>query len=379
VAKHRAAGVLVVCSLVFTFFTAVPWLWVSAASAKPNPKRQADQAIAKGSVLVIGDFPSGWRTQRSSNKAGDEARAQTPECKDYVRAQKKARSNPHVTAPGFAQGDSMYVDNSVFVFADEQAAKTAAQTVTGNEFKACLSKSTKKVLEARLNKRGVKFDDVKVDVGDLSADQAGDATTAQQAVVTVTQGSSSTTLYIDLEVVRVGRAVTTFSFQNSFTPFPDLKTALIDAVVNRLGQALGSGLPASPATSARPLGSAANLPGGKVTVYTYEQPATGISQYVTPQTPGSEFSAVDAEVCATGTGGLYGQPSDFALQFPDNTERQSSYGKQPDLSGRQLGAGDCARGWVTFEVPAGQRPSVVTYRVQSSSGGTPPPIEWTAQ
>jgi hypothetical protein len=379
VAKHRAAGVLVVCSLVFAFFTTFPGLWVSAASAKPNPKRQTDQAIAKGSVLVIGDFPSGWRTQRASNKAADEAQAQTPECKNYVRARKKARSNPHVDAPEFAQGDQMYVDNTVLVFADEQAAKTAAQTFTGNEYKTCLSKSTKKVVEARLNKRSVKFDDVKVDVGDLSADQAGDATTAQQAVVTVTQGSSTLTLYADLEVVRIGRALAFFSFQNSSTQFPDLKATLIDAVITRLGQALGSGTPASPATSARPLGSAANLPGGKVTVYSYEQPATGISQYVTPQTPGSEFSAVDAEVCATATGGLYGQPSDFALQFPDNTERQSSYGKQPDLSGRQLGAGDCARGWVTFEVPAGQRPSVVTYRVQSSSGGTPPPIKWAAQ
>ena len=114
-------------------------------------------------------------------------------------------------------------------------------------------------------------------------------------------------------------------------------------------------------------------------MYSYEQPATGISQYLTPQAPGNEFSAVDAEVCATGTAGLSAGSYDFGLQYPDNTERQSSYGKQPDLSNRQLAAGDCARGWVTYEVPRGQRPSVVTYRVQSSSAGTPPPVKWTVQ
>jgi Domain of unknown function (DUF4352) len=150
-------------------------------------------------------------------------------------------------------------------------------------------------------------------------------------------------------------------------------------VVTRLGQALGSGTPASPANASRPFGTAATVPGGKVTVYSYEQPATGIAQYVTPQAPGNEFSAVDAEICATGTAGLSAGPYDFGLHYPDNTERQPSYGKQPDLTSRQLGAGDCARGWVTFEVPRGQRPSLVTYRVQSSSGGTPPSIKWAVQ
>jgi len=382
VAKHGRAGIsqtTAACLAVVVGFVLLP---ASAALAKPNPKHGADLAIAKGSVLVIADFPSGWRTQRASSKDLDQAYAETRQCKSFVKTRAKARSNnAHADAPEFAQGDQMYVDNTVFVFADDQAAtKAAIQTFSSDDYKSCLTAALKKTIEARLNKRNVHFEDVKVDVGDLSADQVGDATAAQQAVVTVTQRNGlQTTLYADLEEIRVGRAVALFGFQNAYSSFPDLKTSLIDAVITRLGQNLGSGTPTPPASSARPLGTPATVPGGTVTVYSYEQPATGISQYITPQTPGSEFSAVDAEMCATGSAGLYASSGDIGLQFPDNTERQSTYGKQPDLSGRQLGAGDCTRGWVTFEVPRGQRPSVVTYRVQSSSAGTPPPIKWTVQ
>ena len=55
---------------------------------------------------------------------------------------------------------------------------------------------------------------------------------------------------------------------------------------------------------------------------------------------------------------------------------QPSYGKDPALNYTKVGTGDCVRGWITYEVPAGQRPSLVLYTVSASNGGTPPPIKW---
>ena len=300
---------------------------VSAAAGKPS---QADSALAKASVLALADFPSGWRSQSSSSKEADRIRAQTPQCKGYEKSRKQVRQrNGHADSPEFAQGD-MYADSTVVVFADEQAATKAGALLGGSAFKSCASTSGKKIIESRLQQKNVHYDDVHVDVGDLSADQAGDATTAQQEVVTISQGSITSKIYIDLEVIRVGRALALLGFQSASTPFPDLKASLIDAVVTRLRQGLGSGTASPSANASRPFGAVAIVPGGRVTVYSYEQPATGINQYVKPQTPAAEFSAVDAEVCATGTAGLGANSYDFRLQFSDNSQRQPSYGKGPD-------------------------------------------------
>ena len=304
-------------------------LWIvllcvpAVASANPSANRQADKDIAKASLLVIGDFPSGWRTQDANLKEGERTRSETRECKDYNKVYKKVRRTPHADSPDFAQGDQMFVDNTVVVFPNEQAAsKAVTDALAGKTYESCISASTRKLVENRLHERNVQYDDVKVEVGDLSADQAGDATTAKSSVITITQGASQTTLYAELELVRVGRATTSISFQNSFAQFPqDLKASLIDSAVTRLRQALGSSGAAPPASENRPLGTAANIAGGRVTVHSYEQPATGVSPYQTPQMPGNEFAAADAEICATGASGIYAQSSDFAVQLSDNTQR----------------------------------------------------------
>jgi hypothetical protein len=190
----KQAGVIArsaaACTALVAGFVLVP---ASTAAAKPNPRHDADLAIAKGSVLVIADFPSGWRTQSASEKEADKAFAETSECKSYLRARKKARSNnAHADSPEFAQGDQMYVDSTVFVFADDQAAtKAATQIFSGEGYKKCLGAALKKSVETRLKKRNLQFDEVKVDVGDLSTEQVGDATAAQQAVITVTQRAGS--------------------------------------------------------------------------------------------------------------------------------------------------------------------------------------------
>jgi hypothetical protein len=53
----------------------------------------------------------------------------------------------------------------------------------------------------------------------------------------------------------------------------------------------------------------------------------------------------------------------WKLRFSDNTEaiEDGAPVREPDLSAGDLIPGDCARGWVIFEVPAGARPVRLDY------------------
>jgi hypothetical protein len=113
-----------------------------------------------------------------------------------------------------------------------------------------------------------------------------------------------------------------------------------------------------------------------VTVHAYEQPATGLNQYQNPETAGDEFSAADVELCATGGQALSANPFNFELQMPYNARRQPSFGKEPGLNATNLTAGDCVRGWVTFEVPAGVRPSYLVYNVPGLPSSGAQPLKW---
>ncbi len=107
--------------------------------------------------------------------------------------------------------------------------------------------------------------------------------------------------------------------------------------------------------------------GNTVRVISYETPATGLNRFVKPK-DGMTLAAIDVELCAgvvptSGSSGV--NPYDFELQMPDNTRLRPSFGKEPALHDTQLVANDCARGWVTFDVPLASKPSSVNYRGSS--------------
>jgi hypothetical protein len=73
------------------------------------------------------------------------------------------------------------------------------------------------------------------------------------------------------------------------------------------------------------------------------------------------YAAAELEVCAR-TQRLEAAPF-WTLRFSDNTEA-NDFGqsvREPRLLGFDLTPGDCLRGWVSFEVPAGARPVRLGY------------------
>lgn len=115
--------------------------------------------------------------------------------------------------------------------------------------------------------------------------------------------------------------------------------------------------------------------GTLVQVHSYEQPVPAPDEFTTPQ-PGHEWAVIDVEACAGPTDDDTGlrsvNPFDFELLMPDNTRFGADLPvREPALNHVDLPyAGDCARGFVSFQVPAGQRPRAI------EDVATYPPVRW---
>ena len=101
--------------------------------------------------------------------------------------------------------------------------------------------------------------------------------------------------------------------------------------------------------------------GAKVIVYSYKPSVPPSNQFSKPES-GSEFSVIDVGACA-GNAATSINPYSFALQMPDNSRLDPAFvsAVEPRLNLTNLSAGDCVRGYVTFETPQGQTPSFVLF------------------
>lgn len=132
---------------------------------------------------------------------------------------------------------------------------------------------------------------------------------------------------------------------------------------------------AAPSTTSGPvkLGTprnvVANIGEATVTAFAYRQPTAKSAPK--PDNPDMEWASVDAQVCVTkATGGTpYVNNSPWLLIYPDgtNAEPSSDGYNQFDMPGYPMGdrdvpAGRCVRGWITFLAPKGKRAVMVEYQ-----------------
>jgi hypothetical protein len=114
--------------------------------------------------------------------------------------------------------------------------------------------------------------------------------------------------------------------------------------------------------------------GASVQVYSYEQGVPSDNSFDQPGA-GSEYAVIDVEVCAGATGDAPYNELAFKAQTADNRQYGTQFGsvRDPRLeSGTIPTGGGCKRGWVTLEVPIGQRPVNIFF----SYGGFAP-AKWT--
>ena len=124
--------------------------------------------------------------------------------------------------------------------------------------------------------------------------------------------------------------------------------------------------------------------GNMLTVLSYESPLppAGSSR---PE-PGFEFSAVEAEGCASRATENYRMtvgPSGFTLEMPDGTRLRPDVRmedmtvKEPALMTAEPGLGECRRGFVLFQTPEGERPELVIFEDPLTT--ETPVVRWKLQ
>lgn len=114
--------------------------------------------------------------------------------------------------------------------------------------------------------------------------------------------------------------------------------------------------------------------GLRATAYAFSAPVAKSAEK--PEQAGYVWGAIDIQVCVPQDGEI--SSTSWYLGFADNTTAEPSnvtYSQFPHPVypfDRTVAAGTCTRGWVTFPVPAAQKPVKIVY---SNSNGSVP-TEW---
>jgi hypothetical protein len=107
----------------------------------------------------------------------------------------------------------------------------------------------------------------------------------------------------------------------------------------------------------------------EATVFEYRQPS--VANGPAPGPAGYTWGSADVQVCtlASAKSNVTVDWKTWSLRYADNSivaagEKNDDAFPRPEypFSSRPLAAGDCARGWITFAVPANGRPTLVQYQ-----------------
>jgi hypothetical protein len=214
-------------------------------TASASPSSSDDRDIANRAVLTIDDVPSGYR------QGSVPSSAQPPNnraCRTYRPEYRRARGQAEARSHTFEQGNGQAVANHVTVWSDEAGATGFMRVVSNDSMAACLKAVISPIVENSLKKNATRYDKLDVAVGRESSPPIGDDQVSYQAKFTVHQGSTSVSIYVDYQLVRMSRAVTVFEFINTFTPFDQSERSnIVGTGVSRLSSALG--LPVSTSTT----------------------------------------------------------------------------------------------------------------------------------
>jgi hypothetical protein len=119
--------------------------------------------------------------------------------------------------------------------------------------------------------------------------------------------------------------------------------------------------PAS-AKSTPTVGAKVKVANGTLKFFAYEQPVSADGTGEDPADAGEEYAAADVEACSTATKKQQVTPFMFIAQLPDTTKATATVTvKQPAMHSALLAKGECVRGWVTFSVPQGTRPTQLLF------------------
>lgn len=215
--------------------------------SRSDADRQADEAVADATLLTLDDFPAGWEeVPATDDEDDDDLQTEIAECLDVDPAELTA-ANPSASST-FASPDDEEVSAKVSLTPSSEDTSRALEIMRYDAAPGCYGQGVKALLAERL----VAADDVPegLEIGEptfnrLSFEDLGDDSVAFRLTIPVSLQSFNVDVYIDLVVVRVGRAGITTTFQSELSPFdPDEAARLTQIVVDRVAAAaVGPGRP----------------------------------------------------------------------------------------------------------------------------------------
>jgi hypothetical protein len=208
---------------------------VALAAPAAAGESQSDKALLKAGVITQPDVPSGW----SSKKAGPSGQALrgVRECKQINTAVDKAKkTRPRARSREFSEPTSQgttSAENTVYVFKDIRAASAFFAKYEDAQAPTCYEKGADKTASS-LPAAG---SPTVSPITDLQG--VGDEAVGYEIVLPFTTSGLTSTLYLDIIAVRVGRVFLGFNFSNIDARIPD-GPAIVQAVVARVTEAQAS-------------------------------------------------------------------------------------------------------------------------------------------
>ncbi|MBO9522773.1 MAG: hypothetical protein J7518_14670 [Nocardioidaceae bacterium] len=216
--KKAAAVLVVLAALVSGCGSEGPKSSGSGPTTPVEKADPADVAIAKGSLLVLADLPSGWEATTLGDEDEDKkARHHIATCMGVAYEDLYAKSSEATAhSKTFESEDDDEISNNVVVTEDEARAKSIFALISSEKYRACALTEVKAGIKKNID------DDVKlgtISLNEVSFDEYGDETTAFRVTANLETQGTSVEVALDYVAVRVGRAATTVTAQASFSPF----------------------------------------------------------------------------------------------------------------------------------------------------------------
>jgi hypothetical protein len=190
---------------------------------------KGDKAILKAGVMTKADVPADW-TSKKGETTGTALRG-IKQCKKINTAVADAKqNNPRAQSRQFSDPvpeHATMAQDTVYAFPNKRSATKFVSTYQGSPAQACFDKLAAEVAKDR----PTAAPPTAAPITDLQG--VGDEAVGYEIAATFTQDVGAATLYIDLVLVRVDRAVMGFTFTNVDARIPQ-GPDIVNAVVQRV-------------------------------------------------------------------------------------------------------------------------------------------------
>jgi len=195
-------------------------LEATATTAPPDASIDpaADQDAAEDALLVLSDFPAGWSEVPDAEPTEEEADylRRTAECIGSDRLRLIDLGGAIAATGDFTSPSEETVSETVSFAPSVAEAEDLMVRFAAPDVAECFGDVTADLVDGQLQGEMTLGD---VTVARLNVSEVGDEVVAYRVTVPVNSGGSTVDVYVDLVLVRSGRAVAGLVFQSEFSPF----------------------------------------------------------------------------------------------------------------------------------------------------------------